>query len=51
MAVEKRKALERGAWAVWVDPAPIFPFLFVVGCIAFILGIISMVVDIRHRRP
>jgi hypothetical protein len=51
MAMEKRSALERGALGVWVDPAPIFPFLFVVGCLSFILAIISTVADVRSQRP
>jgi hypothetical protein len=50
VALERQRALEGGAWAVWVDPAPIFPILFAAGCLSFILALISLIIDIRRRQ-
>jgi len=50
VAAEQRRLLQQGAWAAWVDPAPVFPALFLVGCLSFVVAIVFVIVDIRQRR-
>ncbi len=45
-----RGAKERGEFAPWVDPGILFYVLLFVGLVSFVLGIVSLIVDVRRSR-
>jgi hypothetical protein len=47
-AVEKRKALQEGALGIWIDPGITPKLIFIVGSLAFVLAIVSTIVDFRR---